>query len=61
MKKFYWLFLADCYILVWIGACEVATPFVEIGQLATLFFFVYLLVIIPALGKFETLLLTRKV
>nr|YP_684381.1 apocytochrome b [Oltmannsiellopsis viridis]ABC96364.1 apocytochrome b [Oltmannsiellopsis viridis] len=60
MKKFYWLFVADCYILVWIGACEVATPFVEIGQLATLVFFAYLLVIIPALGKFETLLLTRK-
>ena len=40
-KKIFWLFVADCLILGWIGQNVVETPFIEIGQLATVFYFAY--------------------
>jgi ubiquinol-cytochrome c reductase cytochrome b subunit len=29
------------------------SPFIEIGQLASVYYFAYFLVIVPALGRFE--------
>lgn len=56
-KKFFWFFMADCMILGWIGGQPVEPPFVLIGQVATVFYFVYLLFIIPILGKLESVLI----
>jgi len=36
-------------------------PFVEIGQIATIFYFAYFLIIIPFFGYFESYLLRMKV
>lgn len=52
-KKFYWLLVADCLILGWIGQEPVEDPYIIIGQLASVYFFIYFLIIIPFLGKFE--------
>lgn len=56
-KKFFWLLVADCLLLGWIGCQPVEAPYVMIGQIASIFFFFYFLICIPFLGKFETKLL----
>ncbi len=56
-KKFYWLFIADCFILGWIGGNPVENPYILIGQIATVYYFVFFLVIIPLLGIFEKFLI----
>ena len=52
-KKFFWLFVADCLILGWIGGKPVEYPYVVIGQIATFGYFFFFLIIIPFLGTFE--------
>lgn len=59
-KKFFWLLVADCAVLVWIGQEPVEDPYIFIGQCASVFFFVYFLVLIPFLGKIEHFLIYRK-
>merc|ERR1712072_1411773 len=52
-RKFYWRFIACFFLLMYIGACEVTYPFVEVGQISTVFYFGFLLVILPVLGRVE--------
>ncbi|RYX79690.1 hypothetical protein EON70_00740 [bacterium] len=59
-KKLFWLLVADCVILVWIGQQPVEDPYILIGQLATVYFFLYFLVFIPFLGVFEKKLIEYK-
>jgi len=54
---FFWVFLADCLILGWIGQCPVEDPYIVIGQIASVYYFLYFLVIIPNLGRLEAQLL----
>jgi len=56
-KKFYWLFIADCFILGWIGGNPVENPYILIGQIATIYYFAFFLIIIPLLGYFEKFLI----
>ncbi len=56
-KKLYWLLVADCLLLGWIGMQPVEDPYVAVGQIASVFFFIYFLVIVPGLGKLESALL----
>jgi ubiquinol-cytochrome c reductase cytochrome b subunit len=53
-RKFFWLFVVDCLILGWIGQNVVEYPFVEVGQLATAFYFFFLFVFIPVIGVLES-------
>ena len=53
MKMAFWFFVVDFAILMWIGAEHPATPYVEIGQIATAFYFAWFLIIVPAVGLFE--------
>ena len=59
-KKAFWLLVADCIILVWIGQEPVEDPYILIGQLASVYFFVYFLIFIPLLGKLEAFLIHYK-
>ena len=52
-RKFFWLLVVDCLILGWIGQQTPETPYVEIGQIASLFYFSYFLFLIPAIGSVE--------
>jgi len=52
-KIFFWLLVADCLLLGWIGQKPVEDPYILIGQLASVYFFMYFLVFIPLVGKFE--------
>jgi ubiquinol-cytochrome c reductase cytochrome b subunit len=60
-RQLFWLFLVDCLILGWIGQNVVEYPYVEIGQIATFYYFFFLLVLIPGLGRFESYLMRMKV
>ena len=52
-KLYFWFFFADCLILGWIGGKNIEPPFYLIGQLATFFYFFYLIVIIPSIIYLE--------
>ena len=56
-KQFFWFFIADCLILGWIGQKPVESPYIEIGQIATVYYFLFFLAVIPFLGYFEKLLI----
>ncbi|MGB0696140.1 MAG: cytochrome b [Rhodospirillaceae bacterium] len=52
-KWFFWLFAVDCLILGYIGAMSAVEPYVTIGRLATIYYFLHLLVFLPLIGWFE--------
>jgi ubiquinol-cytochrome c reductase cytochrome b subunit len=57
MKFAFWFFVVDFLILMWIGSQHPNTPYVEIGQVATAFYFAWFLIIIPLIGLAENTLL----
>lgn len=58
-KQFFWFFIADCLILGWIGGKPVESPYIEIGQIATGYYFAFFFVIIPLLGYVEKYLIYK--
>jgi ubiquinol-cytochrome c reductase cytochrome b subunit len=40
-QRIFWLLLADCLLLGWIGCQPVEAPFVTIGQISSFFFFLF--------------------
>ena len=60
-RYFFWVFILNFIILGWIGGCAPESPYLEIGQIATVFYFGYFLFVIPALGLLEKILLTYQV
>lgn len=50
---FYWILFFDFIILGWIGQKPVESPFVEIGMVATILYFLILTLILPVLGFLE--------
>jgi ubiquinol-cytochrome c reductase cytochrome b subunit len=57
MKLAFWFFVVDFIILMWIGSQHPETPYVEIGQIATIFYFAWFIIIIPLIGILENTLL----
>ena len=57
MKIAFWFFVVDFIILLWIGSQHPNTPFVEIGQIATAFYFLWFVMIVPVLGLVENTLM----
>jgi len=55
----YCFWVADFFILGWIGQKPVESPYVEVGVCATIFYFVFLLIIIPVVGLIEEFLLKQ--
>lgn len=56
MKLAFWFFVVDFIILVWIGSQHPESPFVEVGQAATAFYFLWFLAIVPICGIMENTL-----
>ncbi len=52
-RQFFWIFLADCILLGYIGAQSAVEPFVTIGRVATAYYFAHFLIICPLICKFE--------
>jgi ubiquinol-cytochrome c reductase cytochrome b subunit len=57
----YWFLVSDFLILGWIGQKPVETPYIEVGQVATVFYFLFFLVLVPVIGLVEKALIRAKV
>ena len=57
MKLAFWFFVVNFIILMWIGSQHPESPYLEIGQVATAFYFIWFLFIIPAIGLAENTLM----
>nr|YP_010241680.1 cytochrome b [Rhizosolenia setigera]QTI82368.1 cytochrome b [Rhizosolenia setigera] len=56
-KFFYWLLVFDFVLLGWIGQKPVTGLYVFIGQVATVYYFVFFLILIPLIGLLESKLI----
>jgi len=56
----YWFLVSDFLILGWIGQKPVESPYVEIGMLATLFYFLFFILFVPLIGILESTLIRKK-
>ena len=56
MKLAFWFFVVDFIILMWIGSQHPDSPYLEIGQFATAFYFVWFLLLVPLIGLIENTL-----
>jgi ubiquinol-cytochrome c reductase cytochrome b subunit len=52
-QKFFWLLVVNYLLLGYLGQQVPESPFIEIGQACSIYYFAYFLVIIPFLGKLE--------
>ena len=52
-KFFYWLLVADFLILGWVGQKPVKDVFIVVGQIATVYYFLFFIVLLLALGIIE--------
>ena len=60
-KVFYWLLVADFITLMWVGQAPITDPFIALGQLASIYYFSFFLILIPVVGIIETKLVNYKV
>ena len=52
-KWFFWVLVADCVLLGYLGAMPPEGIYVMLAQIATFYYFFHFLVLLPLLGKFE--------
>ena len=52
-KQLFWIFVIDCVILTYVGGKPAEEPFILIGRLATAYYFLHILVLLPLVGLFE--------
>ena len=52
-KQFYWIFLANFLLLVYLGAQPAEGVYVIISRIATIYYFVHFIIILPVLGFVE--------
>ncbi|MBP7003089.1 cytochrome b N-terminal domain-containing protein [Amaricoccus sp.] len=53
-RFWFWGLVVDFFLLMWCGGMPAEQPYVIISQLATLYWFVFFLVVLPLLGVIET-------
>nr|YP_004123614.1 cytochrome b [Oscarella malakhovi]ADO51543.1 apocytochrome b [Oscarella malakhovi] len=59
-KTFFWIFVANFLVLTWIGGEPVEDPYVLIGQISSIIYFAYFLIITPLVGYLENKLLFQR-
>jgi len=56
-KVMFFIFVANFLILMQLGAKHVETPFIEFGQISTVIYFSYFLIIMPVISLIENTLI----
>lgn len=56
-KVFFWIFVMNFFLLLWLGSQHPEYPFTVIGQLATVVYFSFFLVFVPVISVCENTLL----
>nr|BBV24583.1 cytochrome b [Cynops pyrrhogaster] len=56
-QTLFWLLVANTLILTWIGGMPVESPFTEIGQIASVLYFLLFITMIPLIGLWENKLM----
>jgi ubiquinol-cytochrome c reductase cytochrome b subunit len=56
-KLAFWAFVVNILILMKLGACHVEAPFIKLGQISTVFYFSYFIIIVPVISILENTLL----
>lgn len=56
-RFFFYTIISCCLLLGWIGGMPVEEPYVIIGQIASIYYFFYFLILLPFLGYIEKFLL----
>jgi ubiquinol-cytochrome c reductase cytochrome b subunit len=59
-RKLFWFLFADFLILGWIGQKVVESPYIEVGQIATVLYFLFFCVLVPGLGVLESAMIKHK-
>nr|AAX14587.1 cytochrome b [Macropodus concolor] len=57
----FWTLIADVLILTWIGGMPVEDPYIIIGQIASLLYFLLFLVLIPLAGALEDKIFSKNI
>jgi len=52
-KVLFWALVADYVLLGYLGQQVPESPFIEIGQIGSVYYFAYFLVLLPVLGRLE--------
>ncbi len=52
-KQFFWILVADCFVLGWVGANPPEGHFILIGRLSTAYYFAHFIIIMPIVGWLE--------
>ncbi|MFT6558569.1 MULTISPECIES: cytochrome b [Sneathiella] len=52
-KQLFWIFVLDCIVLTYVGGKPAEEPYILIGRLATAYYFVHILILLPLVGWFE--------
>ncbi len=56
-KYAFWVFVVNFLVLMKLGACHVETPFIELGQLSTVIYFGYFVLVAPVVSFIENTLM----
>jgi ubiquinol-cytochrome c reductase cytochrome b subunit len=54
----FWYFLVNCILLSWTASNAIETPYYEVGQLCTIFFFIFFLILNPVFDLYEKIVAT---
>ncbi len=52
-KKLFWLFLLDAVVLGWVGSKPAEGVYIIVSRIATFYYFLHFLILLPLLGRFE--------
>jgi ubiquinol-cytochrome c reductase cytochrome b subunit len=55
-KIIFYIFVVNFLILMQLGAKHVESPFIEFGQISTVLYFIYFLIIVPVIAVLENTL-----
>jgi quinol-cytochrome oxidoreductase complex cytochrome b subunit len=52
-QKFFWFLVADFFLLSYLGQAPAESPYIEVGQFATTYYFGFFILLVPILGRLE--------